>query len=903
MLRFAIFLVMILVGTPAGAVVCPSGSNLTMVPICATGTPQGVPCASGYKLLSVTPVCVPSGAALSMTINTPASPNVTTANQVAAPALIPISVTDAISQVAAASIPISVSAPGMLNVEVWTHNALAVRLTASGGNFTGNLNLSAEPAGPIRVDFYAWDALTGNPFTINLQASEYLFVAGTRAAMPNPPAPAAGMIPVFVDRFTSLNAGKCKPGTGRWPGCSANASSDDGFNWYENLFNGNDFGDCANEHTSGLYNPFTILPSGGLRIRNTFDLSYTDPYSFGRHQYCGVLSSGSPDGKTSVPATDGYYDARIFVPDGFCGTAGNNTCSGGTWPSFWMLSTNGGANNIELDMAEEYGTDNTFVQQFTHAYGTAFYPSTPHGGSSSHPGIQTWGWHTVGMLITGSGTSGGQVCDYIDEVQQFCGSMPQLGSPNSAVKPTWSVMLELASGGGWVSNPPPSNQYDYFVDWVGVWATPPAAFYVSPTGNDANAGTLASPFLTLHQCAVAMRGSGTKTCYIRAGSYTPAAQDASICNGTTTCAVGMVSPTDNGETWSYYPPDGAGTADITGGSSSDTTGLFDIFYVGNTTGVTINGLKLHNFQFSAVASSGGNSSLTAINNTISNGFCNGGSGNCAGHANEAAIQCYGCANAVIMHNSIDHMGSFGISFNNVNGDISHLNIAENYLQSICTGLSDCGAIYLQDLNATATDLRVINNYVKDGATFAGLGSNSGSGIYLDDCTSNVTAANNVLTGRNGSNTIHIHGGNNDVFKGNLVDLSTLGQKTMALQTSGGTGCSAGTMSGNQFQNNLVISGGGGGGFNVLSGSPGNAPAISHNDYFKYSGAAISTAGSYSDASPLTSDPMLTCWSYLIDRASPIFMSATAFPGFANSWGPPGFLIPQTGTVPSSPHAC
>src|SRR6202035_3749485 len=106
-------------------------------------------------------------------------------------------------------------------------------------------------------------------------------------------------------------------------------------------------------------------------------------------------------------------------------------------------------------------------------------------------------------------------------------------------------------------------------------------------------------------------------------------------------------------------------------------------------------------------------------------------------------------------------------------------------------LADCGAIDAQDLNATATAIQIKNNYVRDGNTFAAGGSNSGSAVYLDDCMSNVSVTQNVLTGRNGSNTAHIHGGNNDVFSGNLTDLSTLGQKVLALQTSSGTGCAAG----------------------------------------------------------------------------------------------------------------
>jgi len=233
--------------------------------------------------------------------------------------------------------------------------------------------------------------------------------------------------------------------------------------WYENLFNGKDFGDCANEHSNGAYNPFAILPDGGLRIRNTFNPTYIDPYGFGRHQYCGVLSSAFPDGSNSVRVSgDGYFDIRVKVPNG--------APDGGTWPSFWMLSTNGGGiGSIELDVFEMYGNNPKYLQQYTHAYAPAFYPVPGSAYAGEPDGDLTTGWHTMGMKVTGSGTPKGQVCSYLDEKQTGCSPMPQFGKPNDAVKPDWAVMIELASGGGWPSVAPPAGYFDYFVDWVAVW--------------------------------------------------------------------------------------------------------------------------------------------------------------------------------------------------------------------------------------------------------------------------------------------------------------------------------------------------------------------------------------------------------------------------------------------------
>lgn len=436
-------------------------------------------CGTGYHLNSV-PLCqsIPTCSSTSATTNQmgilkPCSPNVVTANQVSAAALTGIGITDANAAVAAAPLEVMVKAPGSLNVEVWTHGNMAVRLSKGSGDiFTGILNLSSEPAGPLKVMYHAWDVAAGGTPTVHLQGQYALFVAGTRPSIPTP-APASGLTLAFSDHFTSLSSTPCKPGTGTWPSCT-NPSASDGFKWYENQYNGLDYGDCAFEHTDGSHNPFTILPSGGLRIRNQYDGSYTDPYGFGRHQYCGQLSSAFKDGSNSNTVVgDGYYDARVLVPNAACGSSGNNSCSGGTWPAFWMLTVGSpNSSNIELDMMEMYGSSPDYLQQYTHVYNGAFYPNGTGAGSSGYDGDHTWDWHTVGMKVTGSGTATGQICTYFDEVQQNCagtGSMPQFASPNQTAVPKFAIMLNLASGGGWHEAAPPAGNYDYFVDWVGVW--------------------------------------------------------------------------------------------------------------------------------------------------------------------------------------------------------------------------------------------------------------------------------------------------------------------------------------------------------------------------------------------------------------------------------------------------
>lgn len=428
-------------------------------------------CAPPVTNCKASPVSTTAGVN-QMAILAPCSPDVMTSNQNTTPALVGIGISDSDALVPAGQIPVSVQAQGLANVEVWTHGSMATKLTNASGEFVGTLDLTKEVAGPLHVIFHAWDSAPGVTGTIHLQAEYTLLVNGTRVAI-SPPAPACGMTLAYSDNFSKLSATPCKPGTGTWPNCTAPSASD-GFKWYENLANGQDFGNCANEHTDGKYNPFTILPMGGLRIRETYDTNYIDPYGAKRTQYCGVLSSGFKDGTNSLPTTitDGYYAARVMVPNSACRDWGNNTCSGGTWPSFWMTAQNStnAIGGIELDMMEMYGNNPAYFQGYTHAYAPASYPPGTGKSYAGQPnGDLTNDFHVYGMLVTGSGTPQGKVCNYLDDAQMACSPMPHFAPPSAALKPTWNLMVELASGGGWHEAAPPSNQYDYFVDWVAVW--------------------------------------------------------------------------------------------------------------------------------------------------------------------------------------------------------------------------------------------------------------------------------------------------------------------------------------------------------------------------------------------------------------------------------------------------
>jgi len=228
------------------------------------------------------------------------------------------------------------------------------------------------------------------------------------------------------------------------------------------------------------------------------------------------------------------------------------------------------------------------------------------------------------------------------------------------------------------------------------------AFYVATTGSDSNAGTLAAPFATFAAAQAAMRASSSiKTTYIRRGSY---ALPTLSCGGST-CGLNLTSA-DDGETWSYYPPDGVDSADLNAGSTGSGNGLVTAVSV-SANNITINGLSIHDFQYSGIGSGGGVNNLLIENCLLFNGYLASGSSNPGG------ISCYGCGNMTISHNVIHDMAQFGVSISNVNGSISNLLVTGNVVYNTCTKIADCGALYVQDITTTATNLRFTNNYIHD----------------------------------------------------------------------------------------------------------------------------------------------------------------------------------------------
>lgn len=460
------------------------------------------------------------------------------------------------------------------------------------------------------------------------------------------------------------------------------------------------------------------------------------------------------------------------------------------------------------------------------------------------------------------------------------------------------------------------------------------AFYVSPSGNDSNAGTSAAPFATFNECRSAMRASTTiKTCYVMAGTYHPASGGTNFCSENTVALV--LQSQDAGETWSYDPASGPDTAIIDGGASSGSTGLASGVCVQGATNVTINGLQLQHFQDSFIRVLG-TDNTTITNNIVHDSY---------DHPFIAAIKLDTVSqNTNVTHNVIYNVPSNGISAHSCNGGYGGCSqgitgdvVAYNVVYNYCTDDYDCGAVEFQDYDSPrSTNIIAEYNYVRDGDLIGpdapanddgGIGG--GRALYMDDGTSNVTYQGNIVTGKNNI-CVQIHGGSNDTYKNNICDI----QPPAANQNIGNTGMytvyfqnsSQGNgMTNDHADNNIIIGSDPSGGYGYVNDSAPTQLEVSNNAYHNYvtgptgscySGGMNICGGAGTDSKPQSVSNLFTqCpndgadpWSFELSANSPARSLPVSFPepsndrsiswGHPGFWGPPGYTIPHTGNAPS-----
>ncbi len=267
------------------------------------------------------------------------------------------------------------------------------------------------------------------------------------------------------------------------------------------------------------------------------------------------------------------------------------------------------------------------------------------------------------------------------------------------------------------------------------------AFYVSTTGNDANSGTISSPWRTIqHAANVALAGD---TIYIRGGIYI----ESVTINVSGSATGGYI-------TFQSYSGETA-IVDGTGLSVSGETGLINI---ANHDYIKIVGLEIRNYSTSSTANvpvgiwiTGADSYIQILNNHIHD-IKNSASG-C--NANALGLAAYGTNattainNLIIDSNQLDHL-TLGCSESlTVDGNVQYWTITNNVIHDNNNIAID--AIGFEKVSSnTATDQardgvisgNTIYNITSYGNPAYGA-SYAADGIYCDGCT-RVTIERNVI---------------------------------------------------------------------------------------------------------------------------------------------------------------
>jgi hypothetical protein len=500
--------------------------------------------------------------------------------------------------------------------------------------------------------------------------------------------------------------------------------------------------------------------------------------------------------------------------------------------------------------------------------------------------------------------------------------------------------------------------------------SPTLAFYVAPNGSDGNPGNLASPFATVQACQNAMRNSTTKTCYIRAGTYTGNGNGyRTQTNGSITSAIYLTSA-DNGETWAEYPGDfpsnGVSSVIIDGGTTVSSPGVIGSqscsggvtggFWIDGASNITVDRLQIRNFLWYGVAVHGGvafedifpNAVGASNSNTVSNNTIHGMCGNLQSAGNGGAVIFHGNAQSnTATHNVVYSQAGMGIRGGSnsdfqsgaLTDNISNTDIDHNVVYNTCTISADCGAVYLQDGNATGTSysggspstgITVNYNFV---INFGPKGqAQVTNAFYDDDGASNNTKVGNIALSK-GNICFFEHATRNVNIYGNICDDANVAGSPSTSETRGSyyapsNGLAPSPQWSATWQQNIVLANSASCGSGLCASqvnwngtwgpnppmatqtnSPNFPGSGSHNnDYYNYgSGGQFlqSEATAQGDNNAQATAPAFSCtvsgtntWGYVLANGSPVFSSPMNFPaqpsGWATTgfWGPPGYVLPH-----------
>lgn len=617
-------------------------------------------------------------------------------------------------------------------------------------------------------------------------------------------------------------------------------------------------------------------------------------------------STGTSGGTTSCTGTlTNYYQPSITTPSGY----GASYDLFSSQHKLEVQVQNCPANSLTLTVGSNQS--NQYVYNKGYLYGSGSWQSINLTGT----GLVSNAWYPQLATATLSGIVPSSWTYVVGYVCAWSGTIWQCGCANTACTINyWQLQAfqsQSSSSGGTGSGAD------------GQWGgTPDAnAIVISPTGSDSNPCTVSSPCQSLEKAQQAVRASSDKTVYLRAGTYD---RSQSL----------TLDSSDNGETWQTYPGDAVDSAVLDGdGAPQDTAG----FFISGASDVTINGFTIQNFTGWGVLVHGGTSvnflpisnpavphvDSTVVENNIIKNIITTGANDGIGLYNTGTA-----TNTHVLHNVFDGTDKAATGFawtdpSETSSAYSGALLDSNVALHTNRTTPDSGGMYFSDEGAGlnthtmpySINITVSNNFIRDYQGPAGGSPQRDVGIYLDIGTGNQNITGNIIANTanivpaDQSTQAFFLSGPNINFHGNIVDLGTGANDVQNMAETDYQVYGWVPTTGDFIQGNIYIgnwSGAQNSGFynhgaysNGISVSA--APTIQNNMYWNYGGGTMSTTGGFSDASPITNqDPLISGWTYALAAGSPAY-SAINFPHIKGGWGPPGFVIPQNGTPPSSPN--
>jgi hypothetical protein len=157
------------------------------------------------------------------------------------------------------------------------------------------------------------------------------------------------------------------------------------------------------------------------------------------------------------------------------------------------------------------------------------------------------------------------------------------------------------------------------------------------------------------------------------------------------------------------------------------------------------------------------------------------------------------SNLQFTHNLIQNCNQDGISLSGgANGlEVTNLLVQDNLILNVMLTGTDGGGIYFINAQHGSIGVVINNNVIGNYGKIA----NQTKAIYLDSNASTVTVTNNIVYGT-GTWAMMVHGGDNNTFENNIIDLTNGNQVGLYQTLPGGPDYG---MANNVFKDNIIYS--------------------------------------------------------------------------------------------------